>query len=492
MKGVAYQAGVSGAQSGNDSVSTSYQDPLAVDDCKRDIPILAELGANTIRTYALDPTADHDDCMALLDQYNIYLITDLSEPSNSINRNDPQWNTALYERYTSVIDAMAPYTNTLGFFAGNEVSNNISNTNSAAYVKAAVRDMKAYIKSQNYRSIGVGYAADDDAQVRDQMIDYMNCGNTDDSIDFWGYNIYEWCGDSSFTESGYDTRVKEFANYSVPAFFAEYGCNTQGGAAKRPFTEVESLYGSDMNDVFSGGIVFEYFEEDNDYGLVSAVDSSSVSTLADFTSLSKQLASATPTGVNSDSFNPTNTAARDCPTVKAAFWDSAENLPPTPNQDVCTCQVNTLKCKVKSGTSNDTIGALFGEVCGLNSKACASISGNTTTGTFGAFSMCTAEDQLSIALNAYYLSQNSASDACDFGGNATLSSGTPSAAESCSSLLSSATSAASSGSSATGSSTKSGKKSDASLVGPSLGVGKFWIGGYVSTVVLCVGGLWFL
>jgi len=489
---VAYQAGVSGGSSGNDSVSTSYQDPLATDDCKRDIPILAELGANAIRTYALDPTANHDTCMDLLDQNGIYLITDLSEPSNSINRNTPEWNVALYDRYTSVIDAFANYSNTLGFFAGNEVSNNISNTDSAAYVKAAVRDMKAYIKSKNYRSIGVGYAADDDAQVRDQMIDYMNCGTTADSIDFWGYNIYEWCGNSSYTQSGYDQRTAEFANYSVPAFFAEFGCNTNGGAAGRPFTEVEALYGSDMNEVFSGGIVFEYFEETNDFGLVSAVDSSSVSTLADFTSLSSQWAAATPTGIQSSSFKPTNTAARSCPTVQAGYWDSAENLPPTPNQNVCTCQVNTLKCKVKSGTSNDTISALFGEVCGLSAKACSGISGNTTTGTFGAFSMCSAEDQLSIALNAYYIGQQSASDACDFGGNATLSSNSPSAAGSCSSLLSSATSAASSGSTATSSSTKSGKKSDASLVGPSLGVGKFWIGGYISTVVLCVSGLWFL
>lgn len=202
--------------------------------------------------------------MKLLDAAGIYVLQDLSNPASSINREDPAWNTELFASYAGVVDNMAQYTNTLGFFAGNEVSNDPNNTAASAFVKAAVRDMKAYIKTKKYRTIGVGYAANDDANIRLKLGDYFNCGDADSAIDFWGYNIYSWCGDSSYTESGYDQRTLEFKNYTVPAFFAEYGCNT---VQPRVFTEVQALYGRNMTDVWSGGIVYMYFQEVNDYGI---------------------------------------------------------------------------------------------------------------------------------------------------------------------------------------------------------------------------------
>lgn len=201
--------------------------------------------------------------MQALTDAGIYVIADLSAPSESINRDEPAWNNALYNRYVSVIDEMAKYTNTLGFFAGNEVSNEKNNTEASAFVKAAVRDMKRYIKARNYRPMGVGYATNDDASIRVDMANYFNCESADDSIDFWGYNIYSWCGESSYKESGYDVRTEEFSNYSVPVFFAEYGCND---IRPRPFTEVGALFSEPMADVWSGGIVYMYFEETNKYG----------------------------------------------------------------------------------------------------------------------------------------------------------------------------------------------------------------------------------
>lgn len=404
--------------------------------------------------------------MSLLDAAGIYVISDLGQPNLSINREDPAWTTDLYDRYTAVVDALAPYNNVIGFFAGNEVPNNLSYTESAAFVKAAVRDTKAYIKSKNYHSMGVGYAADDDATVRAQVAAYMNCGNTADSIDFWGYNIYEWCGNSNYELSGYSARVAEFEGYSVPAFFAEYGCNTPNGAAGRIFTEIESLYSDNMTGVFSGGIVYEYFEETNDYGLVT-VEGTSVSTLADYNAWSTRIHSASPTSINSASYTPSNTA-RSCPATGSTWMAVATPLPPPPSDAACSCMMNSLSCVATSEVlSNGTaLGSLFGEVCGLSASACDGVARNASTGTYGAWSMCNSTAQINYVLNAYYVSQQKASTACSFGGMAQIVK--PAAvASTCSSVVAAASSAASntaSGSTATnsGAASSTSKKGDAS------------------------------
>ncbi|KAI9830263.1 MAG: hypothetical protein M1819_005790 [Sarea resinae] len=430
IRGVAYQQDVTGNAS---STSNDYTDPLTDPaGCKRDIPYLQQLQTNTIRVYAINPDQDHSECMQMLQDAGIYLIADLSQPDLSINRNSPTWNDELYARYTSVVDVLANYTNTLGFFAGNEVSNQANNTDASAFVKAAVRDMKSYIKQKQYRTIGVGYATNDDASIRVDLADYFNCGPSEDSIDFWGYNIYSWCGESSYTQSGYNVRTEQFSNYSVPAFFAEYGCNS---VHPRPFTEVGALFGSQMTPVWSGGIVYMYFQEANDYGLVS-VSGSSVSPLPDFTSLSSQLAKVTPTGVNSASYTPTNTQPQACPATGTA-WQAATALPPTPNQELCSCMMNSLSCIAKPSTNESDVGDKFGVVCGLQKDVCAGITANGTLGTYGAYSMCNATEQLSFVYNQYYLGQKSNPSACAFDGAAVTQS--PSSANgNCKALLSQA------------------------------------------------------
>lgn len=483
IRGVAYQQDVS--TNGTTSGTSTFTDPLADQQgCARDIPILQELGTNVIRVYAINSSLDHSACMGMLQDAGIYLLQDLSNPSAAINRNDPEWTTELFSSYAAVVDSLANYTNVLGFFAGNEVSNQVNNTAASAYVKAAVRDIKAYIKTKNYRKIGVGYATNDDATIRIPLAHYFNCGDDPDSaIDFWGYNIYSWCGASSYTLSGYDQRTLEFANYSVPAFFAEYGCNT---VQPRQFTEVQAIYGDNMTGVWSGGIVYMYFQEANDYGLVS-LTGDTASKLPDFTALSKQLAKATPTSTASANYVVSNTVAQACPAT-GADWAASSNLPPIANADLCSCMVASLSCIPNSGLSGNKTAELFSTVCGLDNSACNGINGNATTGSYGAYSMCDPYSKLAFAFDQYYQSQSKASTACDFGGNAKTQSG--SVSSSCKSILNEAGTAGTgtvtsiptgtgSSASSSASSTTSKKSAAGAVVVPRFDMGLLQLGGYI-------------
>ncbi|PSR76739.1 glycoside hydrolase family 72 protein [Coniella lustricola] len=453
IKGIAYQR--------DPTDSTEYIDPLSdATRCKRDVPILAAAGTNVIRTYALDPTADHDTCMSLLADAGIYVISDLSSPDVAINRADPVWDLELYDRYTSVIDAMSGYKNVIGFFGGNEVTNDANNTVASAFVKAAVRDMKAYINSTADRWMGVGYAANDDATIRDNIAHYFNCGDQDNAIDFWGYNIYEWCGESTFTTSGYSEVVDFFSNYSVPVFFSEYGCNNDG-AAERIFEETTELYSSDMTSVIAGGIVYMYFQETNDYGLVSDINSESVSTLKDYTSLSSRVNAASPSSTSMDAYTATNSPAA-CPAVNSD-WQAANILPPTPDASLCECMYESLSCVPAADLNGTEYSSIYSYVCGEDDAYCAGILANGTSGIYGAYSMCNSTQMLGYVLDQYYQGQGSDASACSFSGNAVTQSAAT--ASGCSAKLASASSANAVAATATAGTTATGTGSSSSSSG---------------------------
>ncbi|SCU78948.1 LAME_0A06546g1_1 [Lachancea meyersii CBS 8951] len=414
IKGIAYQPSYSleGLRSlGIPMSDTKYIDPLASPEiCLRDIPHLAELGVNTIRVYAIDPAQSHDVCMEALQENGIYVMLDLSEPDASISRDSPSWDVQVCQRYKDVIDAMHQYPNVLGFFAGNEVTNDNTNTDASPFVKASIRDMKEHIKKMNYRAIPVGYSTNDDVDTRENLAQFFSCG--DAAADFYGINMYEWCGYSSFHSSGYDKRTQEFKNYPVPVFFSEFGCNL---VRPRPFTEVEALYSKQMTGVWSGGLAYMYFEEENEYGLVEIDSKNRVVRLKDFEYLRDEFARSEPQGITKSEYlrrqklDTTKPSKRVCPPISET-WKASEKLPDTPNQSKCSCLTSSLPCLVSPFSDQDKYREYFEYVCGQID--CSDIEADGENGKYGEFSGCTADQKLALQISKMYYSMSDPKDTC--------------------------------------------------------------------------------
>lgn len=184
--------------------------------------------------------------------------------------------------------------------------------------------MKTFIKNRDFRSIPVGYSAVSVNEYRLSTGLYFNCGEDELArIDMFGVNDYSWCGDASMTTSQYSQQMKDFANYTVPLFFSEFGCNS---VLPRPFTEIQAIYSTDMSSVFSGGLVYEYSEEASNYGLVE-LSGDSVSTNDDFDNLKKQFnKTSNPSGDGGylDESGPNN-----CPSL-SSDWNVTEDIPDAP------------------------------------------------------------------------------------------------------------------------------------------------------------------
>lgn len=119
--------------------------------------------------------------------------------------------------------------------------------------------MKAYAAARQYRTIPIGYFTDVVDSWYQQLGEYLVCGgNESESIDFYGLNAFQWCGDSSYTASGYDLMVSDLEVLGVPVFFSEDGCNT---GSPRTWQDQAAVFGPNMSSVWSGAIAYEWREQ---------------------------------------------------------------------------------------------------------------------------------------------------------------------------------------------------------------------------------------
>jgi hypothetical protein len=106
---------------------------------------------------------------------------------------------------------------------------------------------------------------------------------------------------------------------------SEFGCNTN----TRKFEEISALYSTQMTPVYSGGLVYEYSQEDSNYGLVE-ISGSSVTERPDFTALQSAY-SGTP-NPSGDGGYKSSGGASQCPSAAPPAWVVKDNnLPNMPD-----------------------------------------------------------------------------------------------------------------------------------------------------------------
>ncbi|GAD97742.1 1,3-beta-glucanosyltransferase Gel2 [Paecilomyces variotii No. 5] len=343
-------------QPGGSSGFTGKSDPLSdATTCMRDAALMQRLGVNTIRIYNMSPDLNHDECASIFNAAGIYLILDVNSPleNGSLDRTAPwtSYNPIYMKQVFGMIEAFKNYPNTLALFSGNEVINQDSVEQVPAYVRAVQRDMHDYIAKHVNRSIPVGYSA---ADVRNILVDtsnYMSCNiknSTSSRSDFFGLNSYSWCGKSSIKTAGYDVLADDFKNASLPVFFSEYGCNK---VTPRVFTEVQAIYSEEMTQAISGGLVYEWTQEANNYGLVQINDNNTVTLRVDYDNLQKQFSQLDLKKVQSANSSQTSVDPVEC----SADLISTNGFPNT--FDIPT-RLDSIQKMIDNGVGSTNVGKL--------------------------------------------------------------------------------------------------------------------------------------
>ncbi|KAH0402784.1 glycolipid anchored surface protein GAS1, partial [Aureobasidium melanogenum] len=252
-------------------------DPISDDrilELEQNVVLFKELGINTIFVYSIDNAKQHDKAMKLLEEAGIYVVTHVSTPSCSIIRSTPyeSYNTANVSSFLKTAGLMARYTNTLGIVAANSVVNHRDSLHATPVLKAVVRDLKKYLnfsnRSKGTRVLPVGYSPSSAVHINHSgFLDYLYFGDEENAIDFLALPNYGWAGvKSNMQISGWNALINRYEKFAIPAFLSEYGVNTY---QPRQFHETKALYSDPMTRVFSGGCVYEFTDNPNDFGLVA-------------------------------------------------------------------------------------------------------------------------------------------------------------------------------------------------------------------------------
>lgn len=251
----------------------------------KDIEYMKELGVNTVRIYAVDPSKNHDAFMCELQKAGIYAIIGLLADCEGCGIGPDEapscYPASLKERGQFIINEFSKYANTLAFEAGNEVTLYARDGQielNAACQKKFIRDMRSYVNTCSEvpltvlpRKVPIGMANWD--FERDLQTYYFNCQTADplEKPEWYGINAYQHCDPAAVTEEdlvGWIQLRDDFTRYNlpVPVVVSEFGCRERFPTigefeAQRTWLQIGALYSEEYQEVFAGGVVFEYSAE---------------------------------------------------------------------------------------------------------------------------------------------------------------------------------------------------------------------------------------
>jgi hypothetical protein len=224
----------------------------------RDLPKLREMGANTIRIYGWEPTADHT---AFLDKcYNggtrpLYVMVNYwIDPATDWNNTRSVQ--AIIDQYLAIETRLANHPAVLGIILGNEVNQYNGNGDKPAFW-AAMNKVAAALKAKNPARL-VSVAITD-------AIHHVAAGDaTLTHIDFWCMQIYRY--------PGFGSLFTDYANRSTrPLVISEFGFDAFNHSANVPYPDNGAFPAAVIVDrwnemsaasaVCAGGCVFEWSDE---------------------------------------------------------------------------------------------------------------------------------------------------------------------------------------------------------------------------------------
>ena len=158
-----------------------------------------------------------------------------------------------------------------------------------------------------------------------------------------------------------------------------------------------ALYNTEMTGVYSGGLVYEYSEEGNDYGLVT-ISGTSVTEETAFTALAAAFSNTTnPTG---DGGYKASGTASTCPTEDAT-WNVSEftgsDLPAIPSGAVTYMSNGAGKGPGLAGTGSQDAGGASVGTASAGSGTVTATATNSASGTASATATKGAASSLMVA-----------------------------------------------------------------------------------------------